>query len=310
MDTLHISLLGELRIRGTDQDRQYETIIESRRAQELLCYLLLHRDRMHERERLATLLWPDCPSALSKRYLRQTLWQVQSDLNHKMRGDEGLLLVEHDRVGINPYLDYWLDIVALERAFADVVDRPGRELSDCQAKVLSQAVQLYQGDLLDGWYLDWCTLERERYQMIYLALLDKLMGFSEAHQAYEAGVVYGMQILRYDRAREQTHRQLMHLYSLADDRTAAIHQYDACVAALREELNVLPAPNTVALYERICAERTNVSLVGAAVPARRRDAQAYQETDVLHQIEEVQALLEQLQERVTHLKLTLGRQVA
>jgi DNA-binding SARP family transcriptional activator len=44
---------------------------------ELFCYLLLQRERPHSREVLASLLWGDCTTSQSKKYLRQALWQLQ-----------------------------------------------------------------------------------------------------------------------------------------------------------------------------------------------------------------------------------------
>ncbi|MEZ4660564.1 MAG: hypothetical protein R2911_23660 [Caldilineaceae bacterium] len=41
--------------------------------------------------------------------------------------------------------------------------------------------------------------ERERLQLIYLTLLDKLMGYCESQQLYEQGIAYGQTILRFDR---------------------------------------------------------------------------------------------------------------
>ena len=68
MGNMHISLFGKLRI----HDDELGTLhLEPRRAAELLCYLLLYRDRLHEREKLATLLWPEAPPTQSKRYRRR-----------------------------------------------------------------------------------------------------------------------------------------------------------------------------------------------------------------------------------------------
>jgi DNA-binding SARP family transcriptional activator len=70
---------------------------------------------------------------------------------------------------------------------------------------------------------------------------------------------YGRRILRCDRAHESTHQQMMRLYYLAGDRAAALRQYERCAAALHEELDVLPARRTVALYEQIRADRLEES---------------------------------------------------
>src|SRR4029079_7650562 len=90
---------------------------------------------------------------------------------------------------------------------------------------------------------------------LYLAMLGKLMGYCEAHHEYETGLTYGACILHYDRAHEQTHRRLMRLNYLAHDRTAALHQYERCVAALDEELDVKPDKRTIALYNQIRADQ-------------------------------------------------------
>jgi DNA-binding SARP family transcriptional activator len=112
-------------------------------------------------------------------------------------------------------------------------------------------VQLYGGDLLEGWYQDWCLYERERLQNIWLAILEKLMAYSESHDAYEEGMVYGRCVLRFDRAHERTHRRMMRMQYLAGDRTAALRQYERCRTALDEELGVEPAKRTEMLYQQI-----------------------------------------------------------
>jgi DNA-binding SARP family transcriptional activator len=310
MSNLRISLFGKLQIQeGNGQNIE----LEPHRAQELFCYLLLYHDHLHDREKLATLLWPDSPSAQSKRYLRQTLWQLQSGLNHTAPNHKSdrtthLLCVEHTHIGMNPATDYWLDIAVFEQAFAAVEDKQGRELCDQQAERLRQAVQLYQGDLLEGWYQDWCIYERERYQNIYLAMLDKLLDYSEAQQRYEAGVAYGEQILRYDQAREQTHRQLMHLHYQAGNRTAAIHQYEACVAALQRELDVGPARRTVALYRQICHEPMGDPLLPFSSNHAEASIPEDPERDPLQQLEHIQLTLAQLQAQVALLVQELAQQ--
>lgn len=310
MVDMHISLFGKLKVCADDQ---LLIQLEPRRVEELLGYLLLYRDRLHDREKLATLLWPDTPPPQSKRNLRQTLWQLQSGLNHLVGhpADQRcaqLLRVDHAHIGVNPDMDYWLDVAVFERAFAAVKDKPGRELCEEQAAQVRQAVQLYQGDLLEGWYQDWCIYERERYQNLYLAMLDKLLGYSETHAQYEAGVAYGEQILRYDHAREQTHRKLMRLHYQAGNRTAAIHQYELCVASLQKELEVSPAQSTVALYWQICHETGKVvSHLSETNSFDRVDA-ANSPGDLLQQLAYIQTTLAQLQAQVGQLTQALVQQ--
>ncbi len=249
MNALNISLFGRFR---AQRGQQTLVSLEARKVQELFCYLLLHRDRPHPRETLADLLWSDSPIVQSKSYLRRVLWQLQTAL--EIEDDptaHQLLLTDSGWIQINPLADFWLDVAVFEQAFALVQNISGRDLDAERVQSLKSAVDLYQGDLLEGWYQDWCLYERERLQRMYLIMLDKLMDYSEANHDYETGLVYGSFVLRYDRARERTHRRLMRLYYLAGDRTAALRQYIQCVAALKEELGVKPARSTEELYQQI-----------------------------------------------------------
>ena len=261
MAQLSIHLFGRFCLRS---DKCGSIGFEAHKLQELLSYLLIHRDHSHPRELLASLLWGDSPTAQSKRNLRQILWQLQNALDSQTeRADERLLRVEQDCVHLDSQAGLWLDVAVFEQAFSPVRDVQGQDLDAQRVHLLEGAVKLYQGDLLEGWYQDWCLYERERLQNIYLSMLDKLMGYSEAHHEYETGISYGARVLLFDRAREHTHRQLMRLQYLAGNRTGALRQYKRCVIALEQELGVRPARRTTTLYDQIRTDQVE----GTAPPS-------------------------------------------
>jgi DNA-binding SARP family transcriptional activator len=76
MTRLEIRLFGQVSVHQCGQPLSGL----SAKALELLCYLLLHRERGHTRETLAGVLWPEAPDSLSKKYLRQAIWQLHSAL--------------------------------------------------------------------------------------------------------------------------------------------------------------------------------------------------------------------------------------
>lgn len=217
---------------------------------ELFCYVLLHRHAPVLRERLAALLWNDLQS---RRHLRQTLWTLRKRLHTECVGPE-LLVIENEFVRLNPQADFWLDVAVFEEAYHTVENISGKALTTQQAQSLQQATELYRGELLEGWDQDWCLCERERLQDMYVTMLLKLMSWCDAQKQYEQGVQYGEMVLRYDPAHERTHRALMLLRYQAGDRTGALRQYDRCVAALADDLNVTPARRTLTLYEKIRAD--------------------------------------------------------
>jgi DNA-binding SARP family transcriptional activator len=249
MSAIRFQLFGKFCVSASER----ELDLHAPKHQELLCYLLVHRDRPHPRETLASLLWGNNSTEKSKKYLRQALWQIQHALESRPGAPGGgVLVVENEWVQFNAAADLWLDVAAFERAFALAQGgAAGRGLEGAAVTALQGAVQMYRGDLLEGWYQDWCLFERERLQNIYFHMLDKLMGHCEATRDYEQGQVYGSLILRHDPARERTHRQLMQFHYGAGDRTAALRQYERCAAALDEELGVKPDRRTATLYQQI-----------------------------------------------------------
>jgi DNA-binding SARP family transcriptional activator len=269
----------------------------SAKAKELFCYLLLHRDRSHSREVLASLLWGDCVTSQSKKYFRQTLWQLQQMLHRDLPGNSARLLrVDDESLRLDSQPRLWLDSAAFEQAFVPVREVAGEQLSEQQARSLHGAVSLYKGDLLEGHYQDWCLYHRERLQNIYTAMLDKLMGYCEVYRKFEEGMAYGELLLRQDQACERTYYRLVRLHYLADDRAGALRQFQRCETALQKELGVLPSRRTLELYNQI---RTDKLETASDAPGQlRASAGEISKSPCLPRLRVIRSLLLKVRDRL------------
>jgi DNA-binding SARP family transcriptional activator len=290
MCILAVRLFGKFQVQRDGQELQG---LNTCKVWELFAYLLLYREHPHAREALASLLWPASTTEQAKKYLRHALWQLQTTLNLADTTEHNrILLVDPDDwICLNSDADLWLDVAEFERAYALVQKTPGKELDAQCEQTMRQALNLYRGDLLGGWYQDWCLFERERLQRQYLALLEKEMDYCSAHGEYETGLEFGIWALRYDVARERIHRRLMRLYYLGGNRTAALRQYERCVAFLRTELGVEPSTRTVTLYQQI---RSELPLYPAGI-ASEQDSVTFMKTapslsQAHHQLKQLQTV--------------------
>jgi DNA-binding SARP family transcriptional activator len=166
---------------------------------------------------------------------------------------------EDDTLRLELNLKFQLDVAEFETMFEAVRGVPGANFGSEEARTSAGAADLYTGDLLDGWGQIWCVQHREHLKAMYVALLDKLIAHHEAARNYEVALTFGERSLKHDNARERTHRQMMRLYYLAGDRSAALRQYGQCVAALRRELDVRPARRTDMLHELIKTDQLRTS---------------------------------------------------
>lgn len=294
MPRLYFHLFGKF---AAHLDQQPLKGLDAGKDQELLSFLLIRRNQYHSREALAAMLWGDYSTDRSKKYLRQALWHLQSSID-ATQNEKRHLLIEHDWLRVNPANHAWCDVEEFEKACAAVEGVSGKQLAASGAGLLKEAVALYRDDLLTGWYQDWVLFERERLQNKYLMLLDKLITYAQLHREYEQGQGYAATILRYDPARERTHRELMRLHSLAGDRTAALRQYERCVAALKRELGVGPERSTVSLYEKIKSDQFNLSESFDLSQVRRAHNHAKAQPGVITRLKQIQRLLTSVQRRI------------
>jgi DNA-binding SARP family transcriptional activator len=259
---------------------------------------------------LSEVLWADQPVTISKKNLRQTLWHLQSTFKEFKNSSRLELLIEDGWIHIHLPTDFWLDTAEFEQVFNRVNHKQAGELGREDFDAMQYAVNLYRGDLLEGWYQDWCIFERERFQMMNLMLLDKLVQYCETHRQYDAGLSYGWQMLSHDHAYERAHRQLMRLYVMSGDRTQALHQYQRCAEALRAELGVEPSARTQRLYEQIQADTFVPTSFASEKITSKSDETIQAFENALNRLEQFSLTLGRMEAEVQQEMITLRKILA
>ncbi len=264
----------------------------------LLCYLVLHHDRLLLREQIASMFWSDASTHTSLKRLRGALWRLRTMLKSGGVDPEGYLRVTESSMGFIPTCAWYVDTREFEDIVVSLQHLNGRDLTVDAAAELAHAVGLYTGEFLEGVYEDWCIIERERLNVLYITSLSQLASFHEANGTYEAGLAYAAKILSLDETREMIHRQVMRLHWLQGDRAGALQQYKRCVQILLDELQVAPMEETTQLYQQIVREgfaTTGLALTQSVIASQ--DAQS----------ESIQLLLEQAHHTLHRLRLTLDQ---
>lgn len=230
-----------------------EAKFESQKARAVFAYLVCHPGRAFARERLATLLWPDEPTDVGRKNLRQALYNVGRSL-----ADAGLaqpiLEVEHQQVRLAGKERCWVDAAAFEEAVGRGLPhgRPpdGRELA--------RAVQLYRGDLLEGSHLSdgadfehWLLAEQERLREVALRALRALVEHYALHGDFDHAVPHARRLIELDPLSEESHRRLMRLYTLSGRRGRALQHYQTLRQTLDRELGAEPMEESQRLYQRL-----------------------------------------------------------
>lgn len=265
MTRLELRLLGPVRAVVDDAPLQVDT----RKAVALLAYLAV-TGTAHRRERLAALLWPDADPPRARGALRRTLSALRAGLGGRwVVADRASVRLDGDGV--------WCDVTELDGLLAGA--RAAGDPEEALAR-LTEAAALYRGDFLAGFGLrdspefdDWQFDTAETLRRDLAGALERLTDGCVRRGDVAAATAHARRWLSVDPLHEPAHRQLMRLYAWSGRREAALRQYAACVARLRRELDVVPLPETVALYEAVRAGRVGdpprprTPTVGAAAAA-------------------------------------------
>jgi DNA-binding SARP family transcriptional activator/tetratricopeptide (TPR) repeat protein len=230
---IEVSLLGPPRVERNGRLVAFDT----RKAVAVLA-LLAVTDRPQTRASLAELLWPGHDPEHARGALRRTL----SSLRSVVGGD--LLEATSDHVRLVKGADIAVDV--------------DRFRDSCERRELEKAIELYRGDLLEGFVVrdspdfeQWVQVEAEGLRRRLLGVLVAVAEEREKVGDLAGAVEAARRCLSLDVMHEPAHRSLIRLHALAGNRAAALTQYRECVRTLSRELGVAPLRETTELYESI-----------------------------------------------------------
>ncbi|MEM7130695.1 MAG: BTAD domain-containing putative transcriptional regulator [Chloroflexota bacterium] len=213
----------------------------------LLAYLIVESDVPQSRAKLAGLLWPNTSETAARQSLRQALRQLRMTLGDD-QNDPPLILVTNQTLQFNRDADIFVDlhefIIALDQLGAAPI-----------------AVEHYQGDFLDGFYLndselfeEWQVITRETLRQDALAAIEMVTLQTEHKDDFVAAQKNALQWRALDPLQEEAHRCLIRTALAQGNHHQAQEYYEQCVATLDAELSITPASETTALLTAIQTE--------------------------------------------------------
>jgi DNA-binding SARP family transcriptional activator len=243
-----IQLLGGLRIEGGER---VLTRFRTRKTGVLLAYLAFYRRQAHPREVLIELLWPECEEASARHRLTVALSWLRQQLALPNVPGRSVLRADRYAVQLDPAA-VTTDVAEFEAA----LEAASEAESDAEkSQFLAEAVTLYQGELLPGYYEEWCLEERAHLAEAYAGALRQWVVCLEKQGDPERALRYARRAVSLDPLREETHRELMRLLVAAGRSDAALSHYRKLEALLRRQLGEAPSPATRRLVDEIRCSR-------------------------------------------------------
>jgi len=214
----------------------------SNKAIALLCYLVLNKDKMYNRDKLASIFWDSANIDTIRYNLRYTLWSLRKILDAD-KNQIPIIETYKDCCRINPDAAIYTDVLEMEKLLKENLDLEGSECIENLNKIKS----IYKGEFLEGFYInkcpefnDWVFFERERLQRLYFEVLYRLTKLYKTSGNYFKSIEILNEMLKINPLQEELYEELIKNYLELGDRGSALNQFKRCSNILRDELNISP----------------------------------------------------------------------
>jgi predicted ATPase/DNA-binding SARP family transcriptional activator len=234
--SLRINLLGGFKL---EQGGRMLLAPTHSRVRLLIAYLLLHPRREHQRTFLAGLLNPDMPESAALRRLSQTLWHARQIVN-SIKSSRHSIRLEQDAT-------YKSDVGVFVTLLQQAENATGQD----QIDAWEQALALYSGPLLPGYYEDWLLVARERLRDRFLDVLLNLIQAYSRIGNYERALLLARRLADAEPLNESAHGHIIRFCALLGRGHEALQQYDYLQQILRDELGVRPGAAVQQLMRQV-----------------------------------------------------------
>ena len=229
-----------------------EISISRKKSLALLAYISLKEIKM-SRSQIANILLPDKDESHSRGALRTALSTLNSECG------ETLIKGEGDYISFDG--STWVDVVEFRKNLKSLERNTYFESKSVEEQ--KQAVSLYTGDFLSGFYIgqgaiefeDWQYLETENLKKLLARALERLIQSFTLTSDFKTATTYAEKWTRYEPLDENAHRRLIELYAWQGRKGDSLHQYEKCKSILKNELDIEPEESTENLYNSIKSNR-------------------------------------------------------
>jgi serine/threonine-protein kinase len=228
--------------------RELRRVLTQPKRFALLVYLAAGQSRFQRRDTLLGTFWPNLDAAHARDALNQAIRFLRKELG----GSSESIIVSRgsEELGVDGTA-LWCDAAAFRAA----VDG-GRQ---------GEALELYRGDLLPGFYLErdagfeeWLERERTRLRASAAQAARVLASACENDARFTTAVSSARRAVELSSVDERIVRELLELLDRLGDRAGAIHAYEEFARRLSSEYDAEPGSETKAVAARI---RTHSNVV-------------------------------------------------
>ena len=243
--TLHVKAFGAFRVGGPGDG---PPLPAPKRGRDLIAFLLTFPGRIATRETLGEAFWPNLDSDTVMHRLHVVASGARTFLRDTLNGFEALRCTSAG-YSLHPSIRIVSDVAQFfEFQQIGTID------------AFKHAVQLYEGEFLEGEQGDWIEPVRVKCATTHAAMLERLADSALSYGEHQEALGYGLDLLAVDRANEAASRMVMRCFAALGRRGRVLAEYEALRAYLRKHLGLEPTAETQNVVRSLIAAGTAVEV--------------------------------------------------
>lgn len=265
LDDIRMTSFGKLefRLRG---ELIPESVWVRKKSKHILAYLLAEPNTLLTKDIMIDKFFQDVPAENADAVYHNTLSNMRNALKIKYdfpdksglktkgkseaaRWAPELLLYEDKTLHWNKDFYYWTDCAELEKLYNSAMSseiKTNQKIIYCR-----QAIELYTGDFLPGYYDPWTEEKRQNYSNMYLKLCFELISALKDKRNYTDITKYAEQILKIDKLNEEAYISLIEAYSQLGEVNSAKEKFSLMLKVYDEELGEKPDKSALDRIKKI-----------------------------------------------------------
>jgi LuxR family maltose regulon positive regulatory protein len=256
---ISLSVLGEMKlfIRGKEipDDKWVRKIRKL-----IFAYILLNKKSL-TKDSLIDLFYPDSEPENANSVFHQTLSNIRSIFKWAISGEKDkkqnvpeFIMYENQRLTLNPNYIYYIDAFEFENLYKKGNAAGVSEKS--KLEYFENALDLYKGEFLEGYYQPWCEELREKYTNFYFSILDSVIEIYKEAQNNEKLAEYSRKLIKADNLNEDAYLNVIEAELAMNFPEKAKDVYKAMLKTFKKGLGEEPSPGTLKKAKKLFGNRS------------------------------------------------------
>jgi DNA-binding SARP family transcriptional activator len=254
---VRIRLLGSAQIQIGNED--CTSRIKYRKGLALIALLAVESNVMHQRDRIADLLWPELPLTAARSNLRQVLSNLVRVFEPAVHEGLPILRVTGNTVGLFTGKHVDLDVAKVQATAENLRHRLDiTPINFTEVEATLPSPHIVSREFLAGFdladcesFMEWLGHQRHYFSDCLITIYEDISDRAEAVGDMDTALTFIRKAVQIDPLLEANQLRLIRLLATLGRQERALRELNMFVSRLREELDVEPGPETNALRDEI-----------------------------------------------------------